>query len=79
MLFTAAILICLEGLPHTYESCKVINAQYTYGSEEVCWIAINSFINTRHKEFEEMNYQVTEAKCTSWLDYTKDLKQINYK
>jgi len=74
MLFTAAIMLCLQDEPHTYENCQIINAEWKYPSEEICWAAINGKLATMVNAPELMRkYKVTDAKCISWIEKKQEL------
>jgi hypothetical protein len=58
-MWTAAVMVCMIGLPMNYMSCQVVNANFKYMTEERCWYEINKWISKN---------RVVSAKCQGWLE-----------
>lgn len=70
MLFSAIILVCLTGEPHTYQSCELVISNFKYKTEEQCWMAVLEKARS-WKEFpgigEPGQYEPVAADCKDWL------------
>lgn len=68
MLYTAAIMLCLKEVDHSYQSCQIVNAEFKYVSEEQCWNAINIKLQQLIKYPQiDYIYEAVDAKCIEWL------------
>ena len=68
MLYTAAVMACLVGEPHSYDTCQVVNANFKYPSEDICWLAVNNWLKQMYPSMQELNYEIIDAKCVEWLE-----------
>lgn len=75
MLYTAAILVCMSGIPQSYESCQVVNANFKYRSEEQCWAAINGWVKWQNDKIEATNHYILSAKCINWFENIDSKKE----
>ena len=73
MLYTAAIMMCLKDVDHSYKTCQIVNGEFKFHSEEQCWSAINGKLATL-LEYPEIDYiyEPAYAKCISWLPMTEN-------
>ena len=67
-MWTAAVMVCMIGLPMNYMSCQVVNANFKYMTEERCWYEINRWISNREEEIKKSGHRVVSAKCQGWLE-----------
>lgn len=73
MLYTAAILVCLIDQERSYETCQVINAQFKYPNEEMCWAAMNAQVRYQGQNLLKVGYELVDAKCINWLEEKQEL------
>jgi len=73
MLYTAAILVCLIGEERSYATCQVINAQFKYPNEEMCWAAMNAQVRYQGQNLLKVGYELVDAKCINWLEKKQEL------
>jgi len=71
MLFTAAIMVCLIDQPRSYATCQVINANFKYPNEEMCWAAMNTQVRYQEQNLLKVGYELVDAKCINWLEEKK--------
>ena len=74
MLFTAAVMICLQDAPKNYQTCQIVNAHFKYMSEEHCWKAINAWVAEMNDVTLKNNHLIVDAKCIEWLEAPKQNK-----
>lgn len=68
-IFTAAMLWCLIGQPHSFMSCEVMNSKMKFMTEEQCWATLNAQMARLLTETSlGEKYEPVDAKCFSWLD-----------
>ena len=68
-IYTAAMLWCLIGQPHSFTSCEVMNSKMKFMTEEQCWATLNAQMARLLTETSlGEKYEPVDAKCFSWLD-----------
>tara|TARA_B100000927_G_scaffold36524_1_gene26230 strand:+ start:1022 stop:1255 length:234 start_codon:yes stop_codon:yes gene_type:complete len=68
-IFTAAMLWCLIGQPHSFASCEVMNSKMKFMTEEQCWATLNAQMARLLTETSlGEKYEPVDAKCFNWLD-----------
>ena len=67
--YTAAMLWCLIGQPHSFTSCEVMNSQMKFMTENQCWATLNAQMAKLLTETQlGQKYEPIDAKCFSWID-----------
>ena len=68
-IFTAAVMWCLIGQPHSFTSCEIANSRMKFMTEAQCWATINAQMAQLLTETQlGLKYEPIDAKCFAWLD-----------
>ena len=68
MLYTATIVMCLLGEPHSYKTCDLMNGSYKFRTEAECQQStINRVKNLMEYTDVFDRYEIIDNKCLEWI------------